>query len=183
MDIEAQRGGRHPQIKDSYMISQKRICGSKGRVQSEIRNQINGISAKKERAFSVVKRQRVTLIEGLMNDYALNIQEHLKKLESEVCQEAFLGNHQISSEYRAKMIDWMAEVLQTFKASDQTFFLAVNIMDRYFKNCEKQMKASDLHLVGIVSMFIASKYEDVIPLLMKTIVNKIGHNKFSQQVI
>ena len=32
-------------------------------------------------------------------------------------------------------------------------------------------------------MFIASKYEDVIPLLMKTIINKIGHNKFNQTQI
>jgi hypothetical protein len=45
------------------------------------------------------------------------------------------------------------------------------------------MKAADLHLAGIVSMFIASKYEDVIPLLMKTILNKIGHNKFTQKQI
>lgn len=52
-------------------------------------------------------------------------------------------------------------------------------MDRYFKSTAKEMKAADLHLAGIVSMFIASKYEDVIPLLMKTIVNKIGHNKFT----
>lgn len=77
------------------------------------------------------------------------------------------------------MVDWMGEVLYTFKASDQTFFLAVNILDRYFKNTEKELRSSDLHLCGIVSMFIASKYEDVIPLLMKTILNKIGHNKFS----
>jgi hypothetical protein len=27
-------------------------------------------------------------------------------------------------------------------------------------------------------MFIASKYEDVIPLLMRTVIHKIGHNKF-----
>jgi hypothetical protein len=27
-------------------------------------------------------------------------------------------------------------------------------------------------------MFIASKYEDVIPILMRTVINKIGHNKF-----
>lgn len=27
-------------------------------------------------------------------------------------------------------------------------------------------------------MFIASKYEDIVPLMMKTVVNKIGHNKF-----
>ena len=77
------------------------------------------------------------------------------------------------------MIDWMAEVLTTFKTSDQTFFLAVNIMDRYFKNSPAQLKSSDLHLVGVAAMFIASKYEDVIPLLFRTVINKIGHNKFS----
>ena len=51
-------------------------------------------------------------------------------------------------------------------------------MDRFFSESEKQMSGSDLHLTGVVSMFIASKYEEVIPLLMKTIINKIGHNKF-----
>lgn len=28
-------------------------------------------------------------------------------------------------------------------------------------------------------MFISSKYEDLSPLLMKTIINKIGHGKFT----
>lgn len=78
------------------------------------------------------------------------------------------------------MIDWMSEVLNTFKTSDQTYFLSVNIMDRYFKQVNRELKSNELHLVGVVSMFIASKYEDVIPLLMKTVVSKIGHNKFSQ---
>ncbi len=81
------------------------------------------------------------------------------------------------------MVDWMAEVLHTFKCSDQTFFLAVNIMDRYFAKVERKLEAGELHLTGIVSMFIASKYEDVVPLLMKTILNKIGHNKFPLEVI
>jgi len=77
------------------------------------------------------------------------------------------------------MVDWIAEVLHTFKASNQTFFLAVDIMDRYFKQCAGPMKSADLHLVGVISMFIASKYEDVVPILMKTLVNKIGHGKFT----
>ena len=38
-------------------------------------------------------------------------------------------------------------------------------------------------MIGIVSMFIASKYEDVIPILMKTLLNKIGHNKFDRKAI
>lgn len=32
-------------------------------------------------------------------------------------------------------------------------------------------------------MFMASKYEDVYPLLMKTVFNKIGHGKISQEAI
>ena len=32
-------------------------------------------------------------------------------------------------------------------------------------------------------MFMASKYEDVYPLLMKTVLNKIGHGKISAEYI
>ena len=32
-------------------------------------------------------------------------------------------------------------------------------------------------------MFISSKYEDVHPLLMKTVYNKIGHGKISTEAI
>ena len=46
-------------------------------------------------------------------------------------------------------------------------------------NTTKSLLSQDLHLSGIVSMFIASKYEDIIPLLMRTVVNKIGHSKFA----
>lgn len=95
----------------------------------------------------------------------------------------FLKNHSISVEFRAKMVDWMAEVLHTFKCSCQTFFLAVNIMDRYFKMVQRNLETQDLHLSGIVAMFIASKYEDVIPLMMRTVVNKIGHGKFTGEMI
>ena len=118
-----------------------------------------------------------------MEDFGADIHSHLCKLESEVNQQHFLEKHNITEEYRGKMVDWMSEVLHTFKCSDQTFFLAVNIMDRYFKNVTRVIETSELHLTGIVSMFIASKYEDVVPLLMKTILNKIGHNKFPLEVI
>ena len=66
-------------------------------------------------------------------------------------------------------------------------------MDRYFdalsKNYEEtneeanRLELNELHLIGIVSMFIASKYEDVYPLLMKTVVKKIGHEKITDEQI
>jgi hypothetical protein len=56
-------------------------------------------------------------------------------------------------------------------------------MDRYFdalnKKGENQRKIelAELHLTGITCIFMASKYEDVYPLLMLTIFNKVGHKK------
>ena len=75
------------------------------------------------------------------------------------------------------MVDWMIEVLTNFRCDDQTFFLAISLMDRYFKNTEGVKEVSDLHVTGVTTMFIASKFEDIYPLKMKTVYEKIAHKK------
>ena len=77
------------------------------------------------------------------------------------------------------MIDWMIEVLTNFKCDDQTFFLAVSLLDRYFKGKTETREISDLHIIGVTTMFIASKYEDIYPLKMKMVFEKIAHRKLS----
>ena len=73
------------------------------------------------------------------------------------------------------MIDWMVEVLTIFKCEDQTFFLSVALMDRYLKQVSHSIQVADLHIIGVTSMFIASKFEDIHPLKMKIVYEKIGH--------
>ena len=75
------------------------------------------------------------------------------------------------------MIDWMIEVLTNFKCDDQTFFIAVSLLDRYFKGCKVTKQVGDLHLTGVTCMFVASKFEDIYPLKMKTVFEKIAHQK------
>lgn len=81
------------------------------------------------------------------------------------------------------MVDWMIEVLTNFKCEDQTFFLAVNLLDRFFKVSESPQEICDLHILGVTSMFIASKFEDVHPLKMKMVYEKIAHKKLSIEKI
>ena len=50
-------------------------------------------------------------------------------------------------------------------------------MDRYFKNCQNPLKITDLHAIGVTAMFLASKYEDIYPLRMKTIDERIAQKK------
>jgi len=68
------------------------------------------------------------------------------------------------------MVDWMIQVFRVLKvSSDQTFFLAISLMDRYFEAKQKEsvcLKKSQLHSIGLVCVFISSKYEDVIPIHM-----------------
>jgi len=95
----------------------------------------------------------------------------------------FLLRHKITESLRARMIDWMIEVLTNFKCEDQTFFIAVNLLDRYCKLVEKSQEVCDLHILGVTSMFIASKFEDVHPLKMKMVYEKIAHKKLSVEKI
>jgi predicted nuclease with TOPRIM domain len=63
--------------------------------------------------------------EALKKDYGSEIAEHLMKMESRNNVTDFLSQHKVSADYRAKMVDWIVEVLTTFKCSDQSFFKTI----------------------------------------------------------
>lgn len=75
---------------------------------------------------------------------------------------SILKNHEITERLRAKMIDWMIEVLKIYKQKEQTIFKSIFIMDLFFIKCPEKIKNSQLHLIGTVCLMIASKNEEVI---------------------
>ena len=95
----------------------------------------------------------------------------------------FLKRHNISSNSRTKMVGWMMEVFASYSSEPLSFFLAVEIMDNYLQKTKKKQNEKDLHLIGLVSMYLASKMEDIIPLHMKKKKKKIGHEKFTEEQI
>lgn len=80
------------------------------------------------------------------------------------------------------MVDWMLQVLRALRVScDQTLFLAISLMDRYFqaKGDEGCVLAKDsLHLTGLVAIFLSSKFEDVIPLDLEHLIKRAAFGKF-----
>jgi len=96
-----------------------------------------------------------------------------------------MATHNVTKEYRTKMVDWMVEVTTSFKCTMRTYFLAVAIFDGMFraKQGEKVLENSDVHLIGVGSMYLASKYEDIYPLHSKVVSEKISHGAFSQKQI
>ncbi|CAK58509.1 unnamed protein product (macronuclear) [Paramecium tetraurelia] len=120
---------------------------------------------------------------NLQKQYTDEIFFYLKEQERKSTPLEWLKNHSIPSNLRAKMIDWMVEVLCSYKCTDQTFFVAVRTLDYYFSKCEKQLEISDLHLCGVTSMFIAAKYEEIHPMKLSVVHDKIAHKKLSTDQI
>lgn len=120
-----------------------------------------------------IQRQNLNLRAELGSD----IQQYLRAKELEFDTTDCLERHEITAPIRARMVDWIIEVLTNFYCDDQTFFIAVSLMDRYFKNCPDPLKVSSLHILGVTSMFVASKFEDINPLRMKTVDEKISQKK------
>ena len=56
-------------------------------------------------------------------------------------------------------------------------------MDLYFKRSDEKLKVSDLHLIGIASMFLASKFEEVRPIFMSEMIDNVGHFTFTKEQI
>ena len=64
---------------------------------------------------------------------------------------------------RGILVDWLIEITNKFRFFDQTLFLSVDILDQYLQENIDSLKTEHLQLVGITSMLIASKYEEVYP--------------------
>ena len=81
------------------------------------------------------------------------------------------------------MIDWMIEVLSSYKCQHQTFFVAVNMMDKFFEKTKTVHAVNELHLTGVTCMFLACKYEEIYPVKLQVVHDKIAHKKLSIESI
>ena len=110
---------------------------------------------------------------SILDEYFIE-QENIKNV---------LEKHTITPQMRLKMVDWMVEIFTIIQTNDITFFTAVNVMDKFFDKSEISYQPSDLHLIGICSIFIASKFCDINPIRLKFLIEKIGHGKFNKEQI
>ena len=95
----------------------------------------------------------------------------------------FMSRHKIKLSIRTKMVDWMLEVFHSLNSNEETIFCAVKIMDKYIWKSEEILKSEDIHLIGIVCIYIASKTYDMVPIQMNSLIHLVGHDMFDQNCI
>lgn len=82
-----------------------------------------------------------------------------KEVDSMIGQDYLKSQREIDSSVRLVLIDWMLDMQKTLKFSLNTLFLSVLIVDRFLAH--EQCKQDEFYLLGITSILIASKCEDL----------------------
>ena len=76
------------------------------------------------------------------------------------------------------MVDWMVEVISVYNFINDTFFLAVYLMDKYLATTGSMLVDKDVHLLGIICMYMASKEEEIRPFNLHNMKIAVGHGIF-----
>ena len=74
----------------------------------------------------------------------------------------------INERMRSILVDWLVEVHLKFKLVPETLYLTVNLIDRYLER--EEVSRPKLQLVGVTSLLIASKYEEIYPPELRDLV-------------
>jgi len=84
----------------------------------------------------------------------------------------------VNARMRTVLVDWLVEVHRKFKLLPNTYFLGINLLDRYLT--KKQLHRRKLQLCGCTCLWIASKYHEIYAPEMDDFVY-ISDNAFNDQ--
>ena len=117
-------------------------------------------------------------------EYINDIYKYLKTIEN---KDLPLRNYMeviqkdINHKMRLILLDWLVEIHIKYNLLDETLFISVNLIDRFLS--KKSIHRKYLQLLGITSLLIASKYEEIYPPEIKELINMTDNAYSKNQVI
>ncbi len=103
-------------------------------------------------------------------DYVQDMYTHFRLKETATSVRPLFMESQthINERMRSILVDWLVEVHLKFKLVPETLYLTINVIDRYLER--KEVTRPKLQLVGVTSLLIASKYEEIYPPELRDLV-------------
>lgn len=96
----------------------------------------------------------------LVSEYACDIYDYMRELELQCpIRQHYMNGTPLNGRMRAILVDWLVQVHLRFKLLQETLFLTVSILDRFLQTTN--VPRNKLQLVGVTSMLVASKYEEM----------------------
>ncbi|GJJ10520.1 hypothetical protein Clacol_004746 [Clathrus columnatus] len=97
----------------------------------------------------------------MVSEYVVDIFKYLSQCEEQTLPSSNYMYHQkeLCWKHRGVLMDYLIGIHFRFKLTPETLYLMTNIIDRFLS--VRVVSLSKLHLVGMASLFIASKFEDI----------------------
>jgi len=97
----------------------------------------------------------------LVSEYIKDIYLYLRYMEDKFrVAEDHLSVSRITPKMREILVDWLVQVHMKFKLLHETLYLAIAILDRFLQ-ADVSLLPSQLQMVGLTALWIASKYEEI----------------------
>ncbi|XP_037036542.1 G2/mitotic-specific cyclin-B [Bradysia coprophila] len=108
---------------------------------------------------------------NLESEYVKDIYNYLHHLEKKfaIPENYLSAQREVTPKMRTVLIDWLNEVHLQFHLFTETYYLTVGIIDRYLNEYTVTSR-KNLQLVGVAAMFLACKYEEMYPPMLKDFV-------------
>jgi cyclin B len=103
-------------------------------------------------------------------EYVQDMYHHFREKEpSTSVRPVYMENQpHINERMRSILVDWLVEVHLKFKLVPETLYLTINLIDRFLER--QEVSRPKLQLVGVTSLLIASKYEEIYPPELRDLV-------------
>ncbi|KAL3241049.1 G2/mitotic-specific cyclin-2 [Nakaseomyces bracarensis] len=80
---------------------------------------------------------------------------------SEVPSDLNIKSYSSLRQSRDLLLNWLVKVHQNMRLESETLYIAIRIIDKYLM--AKEVQLEHLQLIGVTSLYIAAKYEEVLP--------------------
>ncbi|KAI8849719.1 cyclin-like protein [Chytridium lagenaria] len=119
----------------------------------------------------------------MVSEYVVEIFEYMKELENATMPNANYMDSQKELQWkmRAILVDWLVEVHHKFRLLPETLYMTVNIIDRFLSL--RVVSLVKLQLVGVTAMFIAAKYEEVVPPSVKNFIYMADNGYTDEEIL
>jgi len=97
---------------------------------------------------------------SLCAEYVKDIYKYMHVLEKKLQPKDYMSRQtNINKKMRSILVDWLIQVQSRFRLLQETLYLTIYTIDRFLAKCD--VSRSELQLVGVTAMLIASKYEEM----------------------
>ena len=77
-------------------------------------------------------------------------------------------------------MEWIIDVHRKFRLVPEALYVMQHVVDQYMSR--KKIQKSQLHLLGVATLLIGSKYEEIYPPELRDLL-QVSENKFSRDMV